>query len=66
MQLFITFLLYIVKHLYLCTRMKNENINIRVEKKLKDKLQAMADKDNRTLSNFIEMQLIKLTETKKQ
>lgn len=41
--------------------MKTENINIRVEKKLKDKLQTLADNDNRTLSNYIEIQLIKIS-----
>lgn len=45
--------------------MKTEMLNIRVEKKLKDKLQALADKDSRTLSNFVEMQLTKIIETTK-
>lgn len=37
-------------------------IQVRVEPALKDALQKLADMDNRTLSNFVYMQLKKLTE----
>lgn len=46
--------------------MRTEIVNIRMEKSLKDKLQALADKDSRTLSDFIRLQLQQLTEKKKQ
>ena len=39
---------------------KIENINIRTTKSLKDKLQTMADKDNRSMSDFIHLQLEKI------
>ena len=34
---------------------KNDTITIRTTKELKDSLQAMANKENRTLSNMIEV-----------
>lgn len=44
--------------------MKSETIIIRVDEKLKAKLQAMAEKDQRTLSDFIRLQLEKLADKK--
>lgn len=44
---------------------KSEVIIIRVEPKLKQKLQALANEDRRSLSNYIHLQLEKLTEKKK-
>ena len=41
---------------------KNEFIVVRVEPELRQKLQALADADNRKLSDFIRLQLIKLAE----
>jgi antitoxin component of RelBE/YafQ-DinJ toxin-antitoxin module len=40
--------------------MKDEVLNIRIEKELKDELQKLADKDNRKLSDYITLQLKKL------
>lgn len=45
--------------------MKTESVTLRMEKKLRDKLQALADKDNRKLSDYIHLQLLKLIELKK-
>lgn len=42
--------------------MKDEFIAIRIDEDLKKKLQAMASKDDRSLSDFIRLQLKKLTE----
>jgi hypothetical protein len=47
--------------LYICL-MKEEILNIRIDVELKKKLQAMADKDSRTLSDFVRLQLKKLAE----
>ena len=44
--------------------MKQEVVNIRMEEELKNKLQKMADADSRSLSDFIRLQLKKLTEKK--
>ena len=44
--------------------MKTEMIPIRVDSDLKKKLKDMADKDRRTLSDFIRLQLEKLTDKK--
>ena len=46
--------------------MKTEVIQIRVEQKLKDKLQQMSDADNRKLADYIRLQLIKLAEQSKK
>jgi predicted transcriptional regulator len=43
--------------------MKDTIIQIRVEPELRAKLQTMADKDSRKLSDFIRLQLTKLVET---
>lgn len=43
---------------------KQETIIIRIDAELKAKVQKLADTDHRTLSDFICVQLIKLTETK--
>lgn len=43
---------------------KQETIIIRIDAELKTKIQKLADADHRTLSDFIRVQLIKLTETK--
>jgi predicted transcriptional regulator len=48
----------------MATEEKTETVIIRVSKELKDKVQKLADKDHRTLSDFIRLSLIKLTETK--
>lgn len=39
---------------------KSEYVNLRMTKELKDKLQAMADKDSRSLSDYIHVQLEKI------
>ena len=44
--------------------MKDTTIIIRVEEPLKKKLQAMADKDSRKLSDYIRLQLEKLAKVK--
>lgn len=44
---------------------KDATIIIRVDKDLKTKLQTLADKDNRSLSDYIRLQLKKLTEKTK-
>lgn len=44
---------------------KSEYVNIRMTKELKDKLQAMADKDSRTLSDYIHIQLEKIAKISK-
>ena len=41
---------------------KNEAIVIRVDQSLKGNLQKMADMDNRKLSDFIRVQLMKMVE----
>ena len=46
--------------------MKDEKIVIRVEPQLKKDLQRMADRDSRTLSDFIRLQLIKLVSSLKK
>ena len=43
--------------------MKEEMLHIRIDKDFKDKLQQMADKDNRKLGDFIRVQLMKIIET---
>lgn len=43
---------------------KQETIIIRIDAELKTKIQKLADADHRTLSDFIRVQLIRLTETK--
>jgi len=42
---------------------KSETILVRVEPELKEVLQKMADKDNRKLSDFVRVQLMKLVES---
>ncbi len=37
--------------------MKTEQLGVRISEELKKKLQKLADKDNRTLSNYIEIVL---------
>lgn len=49
--------------LYICA-MRNEIINIRIDAETKKKLQVLADRDSRTLSDFIRLHLKKLTEKK--
>lgn len=44
---------------------KNEAIVIRVDQSLKGSLQKMADMDNRKLSDFIRVQLMKMVEASK-
>ena len=44
---------------------KNEAIVIRVDESLKNSLQKMADNDNRKLSDFIRVQLMKMVEASK-
>jgi predicted transcriptional regulator len=44
---------------------KQTSITFRTREDLKNKLQAMADKENRTLSNMIEMLIAKAIETTK-
>lgn len=44
---------------------KQDTIIIRIDAELKAKVQKLADADHRKLSDFIRVQLIKLTETKK-
>jgi predicted DNA-binding protein len=39
---------------------KTETVGIRMTKELRDKLQAMADKDSRSLSDYIHIQLEKI------
>lgn len=58
---------YNVLHLHrIITPMdKDTTIIIRVEQDLKNKLQTLADKDNRSLSDYIRLQLKKLTEKTK-
>ena len=46
--------------------MKTEVIHIRVDKELRDKLQNMADSDNRTLGDFIRVQLERLLESSRR
>ena len=41
-------------------------VNIRLEQKTKDELQKLADKDKRTLSDFIRIKLEELVETLKK
>jgi antitoxin component of RelBE/YafQ-DinJ toxin-antitoxin module len=45
--------------------MKQEILNIRIDSDLKKKLQMMADNDNRTLSDFVRLQLQKLADKTK-
>ncbi len=58
---------YNVLHLHrIITPMdKDTTIIIRVDKDLKNKLQTLADKDSRSLSDYIRLQLKKLTEKTK-
>jgi predicted DNA-binding protein len=44
---------------------KTEIITLRVTPELKKRVQALADKDQRTVSNYIQMLLEKITEKKK-
>jgi uncharacterized protein (DUF1778 family) len=44
------------------TNNKTETILVRVEPELKEVLQKMADKDNRKLSDFVRVQMLKLVE----
>ena len=45
---------------------KNEAIVVRVDTELKASLQNMADMDNRKLSDFVRLQLMKLVESSKK
>ena len=45
--------------------MKTETIPVRVEPKLKKDLMRLAELDNRTLSDFIRLELMKMVEMKK-
>lgn len=45
--------------------MKDVTLQIRVEKELKDKLQKLADEDNRKLGDYIRLQLLKIVDLKK-
>ena len=54
---------------YICLTMKDnktESITFRTTKELKASLQQMADKDARTLSNYIEILLEKIVTTSKK
>ena len=42
---------------------KSETILVRVEPELKEVLQKMADKDNRKLSDFVRVHMLKLVES---
>lgn len=44
------------------TNNKSETILVRVEPELKEVLQKMADKDNRKLSDFVRVQMLKIAE----
>jgi antitoxin component of RelBE/YafQ-DinJ toxin-antitoxin module len=54
--------------LYLCIRnqqqMKTQIIQIRVEPEIKEKLQKMADKDNRKLSDYVRLLILNVIKTK--
>ena len=41
-------------------------VNLRLEQKTKDELQKLADKDKRTLSDFVRIKLEELVETSKK
>ena len=43
---------------------KTEVVHVRIDKETKDKLQQLADNESRKLSDFIRLQLEKLTENK--
>ena len=43
---------------------KTERLNIRISPELKEQLQALADAENRTLSNYIERLIIEAVEKK--
>ena len=45
---------------------KQTTITFRTNEKLKSKLESMAAKEHRTLSNFIEMKLSEIAESKKK
>ena len=45
---------------------KSETILVRVEPELKEVLQKMAETDNRKLSDYVRVQLIKVVETSKK
>jgi antitoxin component of RelBE/YafQ-DinJ toxin-antitoxin module len=45
--------------------MKNETLIIRIDADLKKKLKTMAEKDNRSLSDYVHLQLKKLAEKAK-
>jgi uncharacterized protein (DUF1778 family) len=47
------------------TNNKSETILVRVEPELKEVLQKMADKDNRKLSDFVRVQILKMIEAAK-
>lgn len=47
------------------TNNKSETILVRVEPELKEVLQKMADKDNRKLSDFVRVQMLKMVEASK-
>ena len=47
------------------TNNKSETILVRVEPELKDVLKKMADKDNRKLSDFVRVQMLRIVETSK-
>ena len=45
--------------------MKTENVQIRMEKSMRKSLETLANKDNRTLSDFIRLQLKLIIESSK-
>lgn len=57
----LTFVLLCITFAY----MKTETIIVRADEELKKRLKLMADKDHRTLSDYIRLQLEKLTGLKK-
>ena len=57
--------IFVLQTLTMTQSNKSEAIVVRVDAELKAKLQVMADNDNRSLSDFIRVQLIKLAESQK-
>lgn len=43
---------------------KTERLNIRISPELKEKLQALADAENRTVSNYVERLIVEAVEKK--
>lgn len=54
----------LVRHIIIMSNIKKDKMSIRIEPNLRKKLQNLADKEERTLSDFIRLHLKKIADEK--